>query len=434
MNGSQVPSLIIFILFILCSAYFASSETAFTSISRVRLKNDMKVGDKRARKVLDLQEKFESLLSTILVGNNLVNVASSAIATVFFVEVFPAYGAVIAVIVTTALLLIFGEITPKLFGRLSPETVAKLSAPILNVLLIILKPIVWLLDAWKRLVKRLVRVEESESISEEELLSFVDEARVEGSIEYEEHRLVKAAIEFDDVDVETILTPRVDVVGIDIEDSDEVIERVFERNPFSRLIVYDDSVDDVVGILHEKDFHRYLKAKSKKQLKVSTIVNLLSDVLFVPPVMALSDLLRLMQRDKNHMAVVVDEHGGMIGIATMEDALEELVGEIWDETDVVKKEIEEIEKDKIYLIKGSYSLDKMFKLFNLENADEWLSNTVSGFVIEQLERVPTTNDRFEYQDLLFIVTKAQNRRVKEVRVERLKQSDNNENFEETIEK
>jgi len=434
MNGSQVPSIIIFILFILCSAYFASSETAFTSISRVRLKNDMKVGDKRARKVLDLQEKFESLLSTILVGNNLVNVASSAIATVFFVEVFPAYGAVIAVIVTTALLLIFGEITPKLFGRLSPETVAKLSAPILNVLLIILKPIVWLLDAWKRLVKRLVRVEESESISEEELLSFVDEARVEGSIEYEEHRLVKAAIEFDDVDVETILTPRVDVVGIDIEDSDEVIERVFERNPFSRLIVYDDSVDDVVGILHEKDFHRYLKAKSKKQLKVSTIVNLLSDVLFVPPVMTLSDLLRLMQRDKNHMAVVVDEHGGMIGIATMEDALEELVGEIWDETDVVKKEIEEIEKDKIYLIKGSYSLDKMFKLFNLENADEWLSNTVSGFVIEQLERVPTTNDRFEYQDLLFIVTKAQNRRVKEVRVERLKQSDNNENFEETIEK
>jgi len=400
----------------------------------VRLQKDVKEGDKRAKKVLNLQEKFESLLSTILIGNNLVNVASSAIATVFFMEIFPTYGPIISVIVTTALLLIFGEITPKLFGRLSPGTVAKLSTPSLNALMLILKPIVWVLDTWKRFIKRLVQAEESETISEEELLSFVDEARVEGSIEYEEHRLVKAAIEFDDVDVESILTPRVDVVGIDIEDSDEEIERVFEQNSFSRLIVYDDSVDDVVGVLHEKDFHRYLKAKAKNQLKVSTIINLLSDVLFVPPVMPLSDLLRVMQRDKNHMAVVVDEHGGMIGISTMEDALEELVGEIWDETDVVKKEIEEIEKDKIYLIKGTYSLDKLFNLFNLEDSDEWLSNTVSGFVIEQLEKVPTTNDQFEYEYLLFTVTKAQNRRVKEVRVERLEQSDDKESFEETREK
>lgn len=432
MDSSQISSIIIFFIFVLCSAYFSSSETAFTSLSRIRLKNEAKSGDRRANQALDLQEKFESLLSTVLIGNNVVNIASSAIATVFFLEIFPTYGATISTIVTTVSLLIFGEITPKLLAKLSPEKVAKFSAPILNILMFVLKPVVWLFNLWQEFVKKMVGVESSESISEEELLSFVDEARTEGSIEYEEHRLVKAAIEFDDVDVESILTPRVDVVGVDIEDSDEEIEREFEQNRFSRLIVYDGSVDDVVGVLHEKDFRRYLKAKSKNQLKVSSIINLLANVLFVPPVMSLSDLLRIMQREKNHMAIVVDEHGGMIGIATMEDALEELVGEIWDETDIVRKEVKMIDEDQEYLIKGSYSLEKMFKLFNLENVDEWLSNTVSGFIIEQVERVPQTYDSFEFHDLKFTVTEAHQRRVNEVKVERLN-NDNRDNDEETIE-
>lgn len=431
MDSSQIPSILIFFIFVLCSAYFSSSETAFTSLSRVRLKNEAKAGDKRASQALDLQERFDSMLSTVLIGNNVVNIASSAVATVFFLEIFPRYGATVSTFATTILLLIFGEITPKLLAKLSPEKVAKFSAPILKFLMFILRPIIWLLNIWQNFVKKLVGAEESDSISEEELLSFVDEARVEGSIEHEEHRLVKAAIEFDDVDVESILTPRVDVAGVDIEDTDEEIEGVFEQNHFSRLIVYDDSVDDVVGVLHEKDFRRYLKAKSKNQLKVSSIINLLSNVLFVPPVMSLSDLLRIMQQNKNHMAIVVDEHGGMIGIATMEDALEELVGEIWDETDVVRKEVKMINEDQEYLIKGSYSLEKMFKLFDLENAEEWLSNTVSGFIIEQVERVPKVYDSFEFHDLRFTVIDAQQRRVNEVKVERL--NNDHRDDEETIE-
>lgn len=424
MDSSQISSIILFLICLLFSAYFSSSETAFTSLSTIRLKNEAKDGDKRAEEAMKLQEKFGPLLSTVLIGNNLVNIASSAIATVFFVNLFPRYGATISTIATTILLLLFSEVAPKLLAKLAPERVAKFSAPTLRFLMFLFKPLVWLLSQWQRFVKNLVPVEATQSISEEELLSLVDEARVEGSIETEEHRLVKAAIEFDDVDVSSILTPRVDVVGINIEDSDEKIEHVFGQNTYSRLIVYEETVDNVVGVLHEKNFHRYLRAKEENRSKVSTIESLLSEVLSVPPTIKLADLLKMMQRDKNHMAIVVDEYGGMLGIATMEDALEELVGEIWDETDVVQKDVEVIEEGKAYRIKGTYSLDKFFNLFDINNDYEWLSNTVSGFVIEQLERVPETNDSFTFDNLYVTVTNAQKRRVKEVLVEKIDSAEN----------
>lgn len=247
----------------------------------------------------------------------------------------------------------------------------------------------------------------------------VDEARVDGSIESEEHKLVKAAIEFDDVEVSSILTPRVDVVGVDIEDSDDTIEETFDQNPFSRLIVYDESVDSVVGVLHQKDFNRYLRAKQRGALKVQSVVNLVTEVLYVPPMIKLFDLLRLMQRNKNHMAVVVDEHGGMTGIATMEDALEELVGEIWDETDEVENEIEVLEEGSKIRVKGTYPIEKLLASLNLPVLDDWLSNTVSGFMIEQLERVPESNDSFIYEGYEFLVLDAQKRRVNEVLVEKI---------------
>ncbi|MGO2852704.1 MAG: CNNM domain-containing protein, partial [Tetragenococcus koreensis] len=294
MDSSQISSIILFLICLLFSAYFSSSETAFTSLSTIRLKNEAKDGDKRAEEAMKLQEKFGPLLSTVLIGNNLVNIASSAIATVFFVNLFPRYGATISTIATTILLLLFSEVAPKLLAKLAPERVAKFSAPTLRFLMFLFKPLVWLLSQWQRFVKNLVPVEATQSISEEELLSLVDEARVEGSIETEEHRLVKAAIEFDDVDVSSILTPRVDVVGINIEDSDEKIEHVFGQNTYSRLIVYEETVDNVVGVLHEKNFHRYLRAKEENRSKVSTIESLLSEVLSVPPTIKLADLLKMM--------------------------------------------------------------------------------------------------------------------------------------------
>ncbi len=415
MDSAHITSIIIFFICIILSAYFSSSETAFTSARAVKLKTEAKNGDRSAARAVKLQNRFEEVLSTILIGNNLVNIASSSVATIFFVSFYPTYGATISTIVTTIILLLLAEITPKLLAKLAPEKIAKLSSPILEILLVIFKPLVWLLTQWQRMIKKILPVSSVNALSEEELLSFVDEARVDGSIEHEEHRLVKAAIEFDDVDVSTILTPRVDVIGVDIEDSDDKIESTFDQHPFSRLIVYDESVDNVVGVLHQKDFHRYLRAKHRNQLRVKSVINLVSEVLYVPPVIKLSDLLRLMQRNKNHMAVVVDEHGGMTGIATMEDALEELVGEIWDETDVVENEIEELDEDvETYLVKGTYSIEKLLTQLELNLSEDWISNTVSGFVIEQLERVPKSNDSFQYEGYEFIVLDAQKRRVNEV--------------------
>lgn len=415
MDSAHITSIIIFFICIILSAYFSSSETAFTSARAVKLKTEAKNGDRSAARAVKLQNRFEEVLSTILIGNNLVNIASSSVATIFFVSFYPTYGATISTIVTTIILLLLAEITPKLLAKLAPEKITKLSSPILEILLVIFKPLVWLLTQWQRMIKKILPVSSVNALSEEELLSFVDEARVDGSIEHEEHRLVKAAIEFDDVDVSTILTPRVDVIGVDIEDSDDKIESTFDQHPFSRLIVYDESVDNVVGVLHQKDFHRYLRAKHRNQLRVKSVINLVSEVLYVPPVIKLSDLLRLMQRNKNHMAVVVDEHGGMTGIATMEDALEELVGEIWDETDVVENEIEELDEDvETYLVKGTYSIEKLLTQLELNLSENWISNTVSGFVIEQLERVPKSNDSFQYGGYEFIVLDAQKRRVNEV--------------------
>ncbi|MGX7446966.1 HlyC/CorC family transporter [Dolosigranulum pigrum] len=416
MESSQFYSILIFIICIILSAFFSSSETAFTSAKAVRLKNKSEDGDKRAEKTLKLQQQFESLLSTILIGNNLVNIAGSAVATIFFVAIFPTYGGAIATIVTTLLLLFFGEIAPKLLAKLAPEKVAMFSQPVLSTLMLVLKPFIWLLNKWQNLVKRFIPVDSAYTISEAELLSFVEEARVEGSIEHDEHLLVKAAIEFDDVNVSSILTPRIDVVGAEIDDPDEKIEDIFEHSPFSRLVIYEETVDNVIGVLHEKDFHRYLKAKSQQKVHATSIVSLLSEVLFVPPVMKLSDLLRLMQRNKNHMAIIIDEHGGMTGIATMEDVLEELVGEIWDERDVIEEEFHVIEPDRKFLVKGTYSIVKLFERFDIDPDEEWLSHTVSGFVIESLERMPQQGDSYTCNHYRFEVVDVKNRRVDEIMI------------------
>lgn len=419
MDSNQIKSILFFIILVLFSAFFSSSETAFTSVSRIRLQNDAENGNKKAKDALNLQSKFDSLLSTILIGNNLVNIASSAIATLFFVQLSPTYGATIATIVTTVLLLLFGEITPKLLAKISPEAFAKSTAPFLKLIMSLLRPIVWIFNKWQQFIKKIIPFSSNQIISEDELLSIVDEARIGGSIELEEHQLVKAAIEFDDKDISSILTPRVDVVGFDLHDSDEEIQALFAQTPFSRLVVYDENVDNVVGTLHVKDFYRYLNAKEKSKLKYNSFENLLSKPLFVPPTIALSDLLTAMQQEYTHIGIVVDEHGGMIGIATMEDALEELVGEIWDESDIVRSEVKQLDKKDKYLIQGTYALDKFFDLFNMKHEDEWLSSTVSGFVIEQFERIPHNNDTLQYKGLEITVVNAQQQRVNEVIAEKI---------------
>lgn len=419
MDGSQINSIIIFIVCVGFSAFFSSSETAYTSVSRIRLKHASEDGDRQAQKALNLQQNFESLLSTILIGNNLVNIAASSIATLFFINLFPTYGATIATVATTVILLLFGEITPKLIAKVYSEPVAKKVATPINLLMKIFTPFVWIFSQWQKFIRRIIPLTNNELISEEELLSIVDEARLGGSIEKEEHKLVKAAIEFDDMDISAILTPRVDVIGFDINDTDAEIQALYVSSPFTRMVVYDEDVDNVVGTLHVKDFFRYLDAKENNLDKYNSIHDLLTKPLLVPPTIALSDLLTSMQEAFTHIAVVVDEFGGMIGIVTMEDVLEELVGEIWDESDVVRTDIRKLKEPDTYLIQGTYSIDKLFELFHIKTDEVWMSNTVNGFIIEQFEYIPENNEILYYNDLKFTIVNALRQRVNEVVVERI---------------
>ncbi len=419
MDGSHINSIIIFIVCVGFSAFFSSSETAYTSVSRIRLKHASEDGDRQAQKALNLQQNFESLLSTILIGNNLVNIAASSIATLFFINLFPTYGATIATVATTVILLLFGEITPKLIAKVYSEAVAKKVATPINLLMKIFTPFVWILSQWQKFIRRIIPLTSNELISEEELLSIVDEARIGGSIEIEEHKLVKAAIEFDDMDISAILTPRVDVIGFDINDTDAEIQALYVSSPFTRMVVYNEDVDNVVGTLHVKDFFRYLDAKEKNLDKYQSIHDLLTKPLLVPPTIVLSDLLTSMQEAFTHIAVVVDEFGGMIGIVTMEDVLEELVGEIWDESDVVRRDIKKLKEPDTYLIQGTYSIDKLFELFNIKTDEVWMSNTVNGFIIEQFEYIPENNEILYYNDLKFTIVNALRQRVNEVVVERI---------------
>lgn len=419
MDGSQINSIIIFIVCVGFSAFFSSSETAYTSVSRIRLKHASEDGDRQAQKALNLQQNFESLLSTILIGNNLMNIAASSIATLFFINLFPTYGATIATVATTVILLLFGEITPKLIAKVYSEPVAKKVATPINLLMKIFTPFVWIFSQWQKFIRRIIPLTSNELISEEELLSIVDEARLGGSIEKEEHKLVKAAIEFDDMDISAILTPRVDVIGFDINDTDAEIQALYVSSPFTRMVVYDEDVDNVVGTLHVKDFFRYLDAKENNLDKYNSIHDLLTKPLLVPPTIALSDLLTSMQEAFTHIAVVVDEFGGMIGIVTMEDVLEELVGEIWDESDVVRTDIRKLKEPDTYLIQGTYSIDKLFELFHIKTDEVWMSNTVNGFIIEQFEYIPENNEVLYYNDLKFTIVNALRQRVNEVVVERI---------------
>lgn len=416
MDSDNIRSIIILIVMVMLSAYFSASETAFTSANRIRLRNEAEKGDKRSQQTLKLAENFDSVLSTILIGNNIVNIGMSALATLLFIDWFPVYGPTIATVVMTIIILIFGEITPKSIAKSKSEMFSKATTPYIHFLMVIFKPVLWVLKKWKLMLDKVFQLDDREIISEDELMSIVDVAESGGSIEDHERQLVRSAIEFDDMEVSTILTPRVDVVSCELDATDAEIEELFMDHNYSRLIIYEESIDNVVGVLHEKDFNRYLRAKEtdKKSLSLLSVVK---DVIFVPPIMNLSRLLRMMQRSKTHMAIVADEHGGTIGIATMEDVLEELVGEIWDESDVIDEEIVELIPGKRYKIKGTASLEKIFELFGITGYQTYVSNSVSGFVIEELGQFPQVDDSFTYHNMEVTVTAVRNRRVLEVQID-----------------
>ena len=418
MDSFQVTHILIFLLCIILSGFFSASETAFTSLRKAKLETKSKMGDEEAERALDLHKKYENLLSTILVGNNLVNITASAVATLFFMQINQKYGALLSTVITTVLLLIFSEITPKLIAKTLPEKVAVKFTPLLNIVMIIFKPIVWIMDKWQKLVKKIIPEDEDLGISEDELLQYVDEAHKGGNLESEEHSLVKRAMEFDDYNVSTILIPRIDVIAIDVEDSDEDILELFDNHGYSRLLVYEDTIDKVVGLIHEKDFFRYLRDKRENNSNLN-IRSIVKDVLYIPGGVKLSDVLKLMQHDKIHMAAIIDEHGGLEGIVTMEDILEELVGDIWDESDEIEYEVRSINKGTEYEMLGKTDIDKAFDILKLEEDEESKSNTLGGFVVEKLDKMPETGDSFVYENYEFEVKNIDANRVDKVSIKKI---------------
>ncbi|NLY10122.1 MAG: HlyC/CorC family transporter [Firmicutes bacterium] len=404
MDGSITVVISIAVL-LLMSAYFSATETAFSSLSKIRLKNLISTGNKRAELTLSLAENYDRLISTILIGNNIVNILIASLMTAFFVKYYGNVGVSIATGVSTVLVLIFGEISPKSFAIESPESFAMFSAPILKFLDVILSPINFLFVYWKKFLSLFIKVSDERAITEEDLLTFVEEARQDGGINQQEGDLIRSVIEFDDLEAVDILTPRVDVVAVSDTATLDEIKQVFIETGYSRLPVFKGTIDNVIGILHHKDFYNSVLS-SGKPLK-----SVLQPAVFITKSMKISSVLSLLQQSKSHIAIIKDEFGGTSGIITMEDILEELVGEIWDEHDEVVTEFEQISEDE-YRVLCSISIDKVFDFFGIK--DEVDVSTVSGWVIEEFGRIPNEGDQFEYGNLTVIVSKTDYCRVLEV--------------------
>ena len=392
---------------IILSAYFSATETAFSSINRIRLKNLAQEGNKKAKLSLKLCEKFDSLLSTILVGNNIVNIMCSSLTTALFLDYLGESGVAIATLVTTVVVLIFGEISPKSMAKEKPEQFAMFSAPIINFLCVIFTPINFLFTQLKKGITAIFHLSGDSGMTEAEFLTMVEEAQSEGGIDEGEGELIKSVIEFYDLDVSDILIPRVDVIAVDFEDSKEEIDNVFKETRFSRLPVYKETIDNIIGIINYKDFQYRVMVQNE------SVESVMSKPVYVSENMKISNLLKLLQQKKSHLAVVTDEYGGTVGVVTLEDVIEELVGEIWDEHDEVIEDIFEI-SENVYKISGNKNLDRLEELFNIKIDSE--STTVGGWVIEMLECIPDVGDTFSFENLSVIVTDADERRVLEVEV------------------
>ncbi len=403
----STPLIIVIVILIAMSAFFSATETAFSSCNRIRLKNMANGGKKMAKLALKLSENYDTLLSTILVGNNIVNIASTSIATVVFTNYLGDMGVTISTIVMTVVVLIFGEISPKSIAKEKAESFAILSAPVLQVFVWILTPVNLLFKWWKMLLSKVFHLQRNDTFTEEELITIVDEVQSDGVFDQHEGALIRSAIEFNDLDVEDILIPRVDVIAVEKNASMQEVTAMFREHGYSRMPVYEEDIDHIIGIIHEKDFNRSLSDD------VGDLSSIIKNATIVTKGMKISKLLRLLQYNKTHLAVVVDEFGGTVGIVTLEDILEELVGEIWDEYDEV---VEEFVKnpDGSYSISCNANLDKMLELFQIEQ--EYDSSTVNGWVMEELGKVPEIGDTFTYQNLSVTVTKAEFRRAIEIHV------------------
>ena len=412
MDTHSMTAVIAIIVLVVLSAYFSATETAFTSLNRIKIKNMAQDGDKRAERVLKLSERYDSLLSSILIGNNIVNILLTAVATVLFINLYGSKGAMISTIVITIIVLIFGEISPKSLAKEAPERFSMFSAPIISVFIVILTPLNIIFTGWKKLLGRVFNVGENRGMTEDELITIVEEATAEGDIEEDQSELIQNAIEFNELEAGDVMTPRVNIMAIDLQMSKDEAADLFKKTGFSRMPVFEDDIDHVLGVLNHKDFHNYIIGTDKE------ISDFVKPVVFVAESMKIADLLKRMQSMKTHIAIVVDEYGGTEGLVTMEDIIEELVGEIYDEHDaIMSQEVTELQNGS-YRVMGSAQVSKVFDFFDIDK--ELDVNTVNGWVCMCLDKLPRKDDRFEYvadkKQLKVRVTKATGRKALEVNI------------------
>ena len=404
---STTTYIIIMAVCLLLSAYFSATETAYSSANITRLKTRAEKGNSRAALACKLLERYDKLLSTILIGNNIVNIAMASLGTVLFVRSFGDMGATLSTVVVTVVVLIFGEISPKSIAKDCAEEWAMTAAPFLRCLIWLLMPLNALFSLWKKLLAKVFHLDADSKMSPEELLMLVNEVQQDGSIDKDEGDLLKNAIGFSEQEAQDILIHRVDLAALPVTASKEEVAELFTQTKYSRLLIYREDIDHIIGTIHQKDFYVGCGVTDKP------LEEILSPALFVLENEPISLLLKKLQSAKTQMAVVVDEYGGTCGIVTMEDILEELVGEIWDEHDEEEVFIRKIGEDT-YLVDASMAFDDFAEFFHLTGETDMTS--VSGWVMEQCDRVPEVGDHFTCQGLRVQVTRVDNHRTGEIRV------------------
>ena len=412
----QIAIIVICIIF---SAYFSATETAFSTFNKIRIKNLAEKGNKKASLVMKLSDNYDTLISTILIGNNIVNILASSLATLLFVDLLKDgslkdFASTISTAVLTIVILTFGEISPKTVAKKLPETFVMFSAPLINLLVYLLFPLSFVFKQLQNLLSKIFKEKEDAGITEEELISIIEEAEEEGDIDKEESTLIKSAIEFKELEVSDIFTPRIDITAISKDASKEEIKTLFTESGYSRLPIYENDLDNVIGILYYKDFYT---------VDFKEIDEIMKPVIYVAKSQKVNDLLKELQDKQLHLAVVMDEFGSTAGIVTLEDILEEIVGEIWDEHDEKIIEIQEI-AEKEYIVSGKANVSKFFDALEINEEPE--AQTVNGWVMTALGKIPQENDTFESSGLQVKVLKMDGKRIENIHVLDIRMSEEEE--------
>ena len=417
LSGSFSPSFnvglfVSILVLILLSGFFSSTETAYSCANKIKLRTLASSGSKKAKKVLHLaEENYDKFISTVLIGNNIVNISASTIATIFFAMLITSGSSeVVSTAVMTVAVLIFGEITPKFIAKTYPEKLSMAFYPIIMLFYYVFYPLNMIFGGWKWILSKVFRFKNTDIVTEDEIMTIVEEAEEDGTLKEEETELIRSVIEFDDLEVGDILVPRVNIVAVDISDSMEEIRKVFDNEGYSRLPVYRDSIDTIIGTIHEKDFFSaYLRGKKG-------IDGIMQNAFYTTEHAKISVLLRQLQKKKVHIAVVLDEYGGTLGMVTLEDILEELVGEIWDEHDEEVNYFKQIDEDT-FVIDGNAPAKDAFEFFELKGEeDKFEASTVSGWVIEMLGEIPRAGIKLDYLNLDIEVLKSTVKKVLSVKI------------------